>query len=49
MKLRLAHGLEIFFRVLASWAERQRQRFSFCPNCGRNKFTGTPCFGKEVR
>lgn len=49
MKIFVYQCLESFFESLGEWAERMRQRFAVCSDCGRNRYTGAPCvnFGKE--
>jgi len=37
--------LEQFFSWLSRWAERMAERCAFCPDCGRNRYTGKPCKG----
>lgn len=37
--------LERFFGWLETWAGEMKMRFSFCPDCGRNRYTGAPCKG----
>jgi hypothetical protein len=47
MKLRLLRYLELFFQTLAKWATQAEHRFAFCERCGRNRYSGVPCYGKE--
>jgi hypothetical protein len=51
----------IFTRLekLSVWLDRMAWKFAFCPDCGRNRYTGKPCVefkngvefrnGKEVK
>ena len=43
--MRIYGVLERFFGWLAEWAEEMRQKVAFCPECGRNRYTGAPCAG----
>lgn len=56
------HLCEPIYEVLSKlsvWLDRLAWKFAFCPDCGRNRYTGKPCVdfkngvefrnGKEVR
>lgn len=37
------------FGRLQNWAWDMRSRLTYCPTCGRNRYSGKPCFGKEEK
>lgn len=39
----ICRPFEIFFEQLEKWAGNMACKFSFCPDCGRNRYTGAPC------
>jgi hypothetical protein len=45
MKLVLYGWLESLLAAIGSWALRQSERFALCSQCGRNRYTGIPCYG----
>lgn len=32
---------------LSEWIRDIGDRFAICPNCGKNRYTGEPCFGEH--
>lgn len=42
IKAKLLWSLVWFFGWLSLWAERMRYRLKYCPDCGRNVYTGKP-------
>lgn len=47
-KRELYSTLEDWFQLLEQWAGRMRERFAYCPDCGRNRYTGEPCATREM-
>jgi hypothetical protein len=43
MKIAIYQFLESFFEALEMLAGRVRERFSICPRCRQNRYTGEPC------
>ena len=39
----MARYVERVLWRLSDWAARRAQAWSFCPDCGRNRFSGKPC------
>lgn len=46
IKIRIYQLLERLFALVAERAENARQHFAICPDCGRNRYTGTPCVNR---
>lgn len=44
-QIKLYQGLEDCFEALARFAEEMRQRFSYCGDCGKNRYFDKPCIG----
>jgi len=34
---------------LSIWLGEVADSFTYCPTCGRNRYSGEPCFGKEEK
>lgn len=45
-KIRVFKALETFFNALG--AEKARQFFAICSDCGRNRYTSKPCVDHNV-
>lgn len=43
MKVIVYQLLEALFEGLAAFAERAREHYAICPDCGRNRYRGEPC------
>jgi hypothetical protein len=43
MKIRIYQSLEVLFKFIAEHAEKARQHFAICPDCGKNRYTGEGC------
>ncbi len=47
MKIKLFQLLERGFGALETWARNRKERFAYCPDCGRNRYTGMSCIVME--
>ena len=45
MKYKICYPLQLFFGWLSKWAGDREWQFAFCPDCGRNRYSGKPCKG----
>ena len=46
LRIRALSIIERCAKRLASYAECLAQRCAVCPICGRNRYTGAPCYGE---
>jgi hypothetical protein len=47
LKLWFYRRLENFFGRVEDAAGKARWRFSYCSNCGQNRYSGPPCIWKS--
>jgi hypothetical protein len=43
MKMKAYRLLERIFGAIETWAQGRKERFAYCSDCGRNRYTGMSC------
>ena len=53
IKYHFCEPIHYWLGKLSVWLDGLSEHFAFCPDCGRNRYTGKPCVefkeGKEYR